>query len=100
MEPFENRGARCSGMDEAECRGVAGEVIRNGGCDCGGEFGLKKPLSWCRIGETVGVIAGEGEESAPIMGESGGVRGRFAKGDGWCVKVRVFDGLADAVGGR
>lgn len=46
------------------------------------------------------MIAGDEGESAPIMGESGGVRGRLARGGGWCVNVLVSDGFAEAVGGR
>lgn len=52
------------------------------------------------MGDTVGVMAGDNDGSAPIIGESGGVRGRFARGDGWWVNVRVSEGLAEAVGGR
>lgn len=46
------------------------------------------------------MIAEGEEESAPTMGESGGVRGRLARGDGWCVNILVSDGSAEAVGGR
>lgn len=42
--PFENFGAGCSRKEDAEWRGVAGEVMREGGWDCGGEFGDRNPL--------------------------------------------------------
>ena len=44
VDLFWNFGARRSGKEDAECRGVAGEVTIDGGWDCGGELRDRNPL--------------------------------------------------------
>lgn len=44
LDPSEKLGARRSGKEDAECRGVAGEVVIDGGWDCGDEIGDRNPL--------------------------------------------------------